>query len=60
MSILEKICVCVDDDIATVLIYKCIVERGNFEDQDYSKYFLRAIVSTIFDVVIILLVAFGY
>jgi hypothetical protein len=53
------LCICVDDDLVTALIYKCIIEGGNFDDPDYSKYFIRGIISTLFDVIVILLVALG-
>lgn len=50
-------CICVDDDFTTALIFKCFIENGEFEYPYLKKYLFRSFVSIVFDSFILTIVA---
>lgn len=53
MSCVEQMCVCMDDDFTTDIIFKCFIENNQVEYPYIVKYKYRAMVSIIFDEIMI-------
>jgi hypothetical protein len=59
MSIVEKICICADDDMITAIMQKCCLDPVT-ENAVVVKYQYRTMVSMVFDCLVFPLTVLGY